>query len=285
MKGGLPSRCSGEGAPAPRGPLLGPVVRFLAVQDAAPGVEVEPGVDFFAPGAVPVAAAAFGQLAQGAAGVHGGHLVHAGALGDEEFVEGVGDGWPGDGDAVAAHDEDAGAFHGFGEAVALGVVEGGDVAALVDLDAVVQQEVVVVGESQPGFGQEREGGQVLRVDVQDAGGGGVAQVDAGVDVESDFSQFALAAQDFPVQVADDEFAGGEFLEQEAAGVDEELRRGAGGHGEHERVVVADLLVPAEARRDAEDGGHVAAHLPFEGLQAGRGGGVKVGHGGQQSGTA
>ena len=32
--------------------------------------------------------------------------------------------------------------------------------------------------------------------------------------------------------------------------------------EHEGVVVADLLVPTEAGGDAEDGGHVAAHLPF-----------------------
>jgi hypothetical protein len=75
------------------------------------------------------------------------------------------------------------------------VVAGGGVAALVDLDAVVQQEVVMVGEGEFGVGEEGEGGQVLRVDVQDAGGGRVAEMNAGVDVEGDFAEFAFAAED------------------------------------------------------------------------------------------
>ncbi len=68
---------------------------------------------------------------------------------------------------------------------------------------------------------------------------------------------------------------GEFLEQVAAGVDEELFGLAGRGGEHEGIVVADLLIPAVASGDAEDGRHVAAHFPFGGGDRRRE--VRVGH--------
>ena len=205
-----------------------------------------------------------GKAAERQAGAQSGHLIHRRALGDEQLVERVGDGRPGDGHAVAAHDEHACAVHGLGQAVALGVVAGGSVATLVDPHPVVQQQIVVVGQRQLWLLQQRQRGQVLRMDMQHAGGGGVAQVDAGVDVEGHLAQLAGAAQHAALQVADDEVACGQLLEQQAARVDQELLGLAGHSWQHERVVVADLLVPAMAGGDAEHGSHVAAHLPLGG---------------------
>ena len=50
---------------------------------------------------------------------------------------------------------------------------------------------------------------------------GVGHMDAGMDVEGNLAQFALAAQHIPREVADDQVARAQFLEQEAAGVDQE----------------------------------------------------------------
>jgi hypothetical protein len=54
---------------------------------------------------------------------------------------------------------------------------------------------------------------------------GIGHMDAGLDMEGKLAPFALAAQHIPREVADDEVARAQFLEQEAAGVDQEKRFG------------------------------------------------------------
>ena len=83
---------------------------------------------------------------------------------------------------------------------------------MVEDHAVIDQQVVVVGERELGVLQQGERGEVLRMDVDDAGGVGLVEMDAGVDVERHLAQLALAAHDAPVEVADDQRRGGELVE-------------------------------------------------------------------------
>ena len=98
-----------------------------------------------------------------------------------------------------------------------------------------------------------------------------------VDVERDLAQLALAAHHAAVEIADDQGTGGELLEQQAARVDQEQRRVvAGTLRQDQGIVIADLLVPAEPRGDAEHRGHVAAEAPLLGFRIAGGEGVNDG---------
>ncbi len=76
-------------------------------------------------------------------------------------------------------------------------------------------------------------------------------MDAGVDMERDLARFARAAPHPPVKVADDLAACRDLLQQKIVRIDEEeLTFGRALLRKQQRVVVADLLVPAAPRYTA-----------------------------------
>ncbi len=117
-----------------------------------------------------------------------------------------------DGDAVGGHEQDGFAAEQRRDAVAFLVAIDGLVAFAVNDYAVVEEQVVVVREGELGFLEQGEGGEPAGVDVQDAGGVRVLQMNAGVNVQGDLAELASATEDPAIEVANDEGAGGEFLE-------------------------------------------------------------------------
>src|SRR5579859_1337642 len=97
------------------------------------------------------------------------------------------------------------------------------------------------------------------MDMEDAAGLWMLQMDLGVDVERDLAQFAPTLHDVSVEIAQDQLAGGQLAEMQAARIDQEELPAA---GQHHAVVVGNLLIHAEPREYPEHGGKVAARLPF-----------------------
>ena len=95
--------------------------------------------------------------------------------------------------------------------------------------------------------------------VHHATGLRMPQVNTRVNVESDLAQLAATPHHLALEIAHDEVARGDLLKQQAARVDQEKLVLA---GEHQTVVIADLLVHAEPRVDAKRRRQIAAHLPF-----------------------
>ena len=221
-----------------------------------------------------------GQLQQLLAGLHRGDLVHRGPLGAAEFVEGLLDGGADDGHAVPRHHQDGLVAQHAGIAVAL--VQRDRAGRLVVIgDAVIEGEVVHVRELEPPAVDHRQRRQVLRMDVQHRHRLGIGEVDTGMDDEGDFAELARARDHIAVQIADDQVGCGDLLEQEAARVDQEQGLVAAAR-QHDRVMVADLLVPVVPRMDAEHGGEVGAELPLR-LFLGRGRAGADGDGGHGGG--
>src|SRR5260370_34064959 len=126
-------------------------------------------------------------------------------------------------------------------------------------DAVVEDQVIVVRQRHPSALDERRRGEVLGMDMKHALGPRIGEMDAGVDVEGYLAQLALTTQHLTVEIAGDEVARGDLLKEQTARVDQEEVVGA---RQHQAMVIADLLVPAEPRADAEDRRKVAAQSPL-----------------------
>ena len=88
----------------------------------------------------------------------------------------------------------------------------------------------------------------------------IGEVNACVDVKRNLAQFPTAAQHAPFQIAHNQIGRFQFLEQIAARIDQEARLSL--IGQHQAIVIADMLIPAEPGANAKHGGHVAAEFPF-----------------------
>ena len=81
----------------------------------------------------------------------------------------------------------------------------------------------------------------------------------GVDVVGDRAYLASARQHIALEIHHQQVAGSDLLKQQATAIHQE---GIVAARHHQAEMVAQPLVEAEADREAEGGGEVAAHLPF-----------------------
>ena len=88
----------------------------------------------------------------------------------------------------------------------------------------------------------------------------IGQMDPGMDVKCNLAQFPAAAQHAPFKVTNNQIRCFQFLKQIATRVDQEARLSL--IGQHQAIVVADMLIPTESRTNAKHRRHIAAQFPF-----------------------
>ena len=146
---------------------------------------------------------------------------------------------------VAAHDQCCSLAEQAGDAVALFVVVDAAIHLVVVGDAIVEQQVVGVGQGESTAFDQGERRRIWRMYVQDHLRLRMLEVDARMNVVGHLAQLALARDDIAFQIADEEIARTNFMKDHAARVDQHVL----GVGDHRAVVVAYPLVPFLARAE------------------------------------
>ena len=161
---------------------------------------------------------------------------------------------------MAAHQHDGLIAHQPRNPVPFVIAMHGLIAFIIINRAVIQQQVVVMRKREFSALHHGKRGQMPRVHMDHAGRCRIGEVNARMDVKRNLTQFAAAAQHAPFQVTDNQIGCLQFLEQVTSRIDQEARLSF--VGQHQAIVIADMLIPAEPGANAKHGGHVAAEFPF-----------------------
>ena len=164
------------------------------------------------------------------------------------------------GHAMAAHQHDGLIAHQPRNAVPFFIAMHRLIAFIIINRAVIQQQVVVMRKRKFSALHHGKRCQMPWMDMDHAGRCRIGEVNARVDVKGNLTQFAAAAQHAPFQITNNQIRCLQFLEQVTSRIDQEARFCL--IRQHEAIVIADMLIPAEPGANAEHGGHVAAEFPF-----------------------